>query len=57
MNAASFQLLISAHRGQFEDMCAQDLMRVEMPLKAALEHSSRTKRLTSLLMWWEDKDP
>uniref|UniRef100_A0A8C5EA25 Heat shock protein 4 like n=1 Tax=Gouania willdenowi TaxID=441366 RepID=A0A8C5EA25_GOUWI len=31
------------NRGQFEDMCAQYLMRVEMPLKAALEQSKLSR--------------
>ncbi|XP_077394523.1 heat shock 70 kDa protein 4L [Festucalex cinctus] len=31
------------NRGQFEEMCAQYLMRVEMPLKAALEHSKLSR--------------
>ncbi|KAF3701218.1 Heat shock 70 kDa protein 4L Heat shock 70-related protein APG-1 Osmotic stress protein 94 [Channa argus] len=31
------------NRGQFEDMCAQYLMRVEMPLKAVLEQSKLSR--------------
>ncbi|XP_034051399.1 heat shock 70 kDa protein 4L isoform X5 [Thalassophryne amazonica] len=31
------------NRGHFEDMCAQYLMRVEMPLKAALEQSKLSR--------------
>lgn len=31
------------NRGQFEDMCAQYLMRVEMPLKLALEQSKLSR--------------
>ncbi|XP_029349467.1 heat shock 70 kDa protein 4L isoform X3 [Echeneis naucrates] len=31
------------NRGQFEDMCAQYLMRVEMPLKVALEQSKLSR--------------
>ncbi|XP_077587069.1 heat shock 70 kDa protein 4L [Stigmatopora nigra] len=31
------------NRGHFEEMCAQYLMRVEMPLKTALEHSKLSR--------------
>lgn len=36
--------LFVSHRGHFEDMCAQYLMRVEAPLKAVLEQSSTSLR-------------
>lgn len=35
-----FSCLFAPHRGHFEDMCAQYLMRVDMPLKVVLEQSS-----------------
>ncbi|XP_053191241.1 heat shock 70 kDa protein 4L isoform X2 [Scomber japonicus] len=31
------------NRGHFEEMCAQYLMKIEMPLKAALEHSKLSR--------------
>ena len=39
-NINIFLFLIFTHRGQFEDMSGQYLMKVEMPLKSVLEQSS-----------------
>lgn len=43
------------HRAQFEDMCAQYLMRVEMPLKTALEQSSMPPGFTATYFWMQYK--